>query len=212
MRFRGVTRKLPHFRVIVNGFRAPLCRSGPPHLHRGFRASAPSLPQGPTWPYAVGTSSVPSSDPWGCTLVHLASPAHLGPALLTFGPSVRRCRVLDQEEGLCPWRPCPPMVVRSSECARVTCWLQCLYRRPPGPGDGGEGARAIPDMTSWCPWPHYRPTGPSRSVSPSELWGSTLRPSWTECGGSLGLTKEEPVGRPGVIALPIPYLLGFCCH
>ncbi|KAI4578086.1 hypothetical protein MJG53_010941 [Ovis ammon polii x Ovis aries] len=28
------------------------------------------------------------------------------------------------------------MVVRSSECARVTCWLPCLYRRPPGPGDG----------------------------------------------------------------------------
>ncbi|XDA81468.1 hypothetical protein R6Z07F_011398 [Ovis aries] len=120
--------------------------SGPLSVARGRPTStvgsvplAASWPQGPTWPYAVGASSVPSSDPWGCTLVHLASPARLGPALLTFAPSVHRCcRVLDQEERLCPRRPCPPMAVCSSECARVTCWLPCLYRRPPGPGDGGS--------------------------------------------------------------------------
>ncbi|KAI4562939.1 hypothetical protein MJT46_010548 [Ovis ammon polii x Ovis aries] len=75
------------------------------------------------------------------------------------------------------------MVVRSSECAQVTCWLPCLYRRPPGPGDGGgfiqKRRRNSPEIKKLrtsqmkrlrC-WPHNRvhPSGSTEDLPEEQL-------------------------------------------
>ncbi|KAI4578087.1 hypothetical protein MJG53_010942 [Ovis ammon polii x Ovis aries] len=75
------------------------------------------------------------------------------------------------------------MAVRSSECARVTCWLPCLYRRPPGPGDGGgfiqKRRRNSPEIKKLrtsqvkrlrC-WPHNRvhPSGSTEDLPEEQL-------------------------------------------
>ena len=135
-------------------------------------ATAASLAHGPTWLRSVSDSSVLSADPNGCALVCLASPGQ-------------------------PW-PCSVALYHLLSTDIVTCWtrrstrapgilaLKCVgmsAQSPAGcractaaPLGGGVEAR-VPLLSQMCPagvlGPTFEPTGPSRRVSLSELWGRT---------------------------------------
>ena len=189
----------------MNGFRAPHCRSRPPHLHRRVCASAASLPRGPTWPHSIGASSscplIPGAAPW---CVSLSRPA-LHPLQCPLPPSVHRCCcVLDQEERLCPLQcACPS--VRGSRAGYGA------YTATP------RGVKVrVPRPSPMCPAgvlsPTSSPPGP-RGESPQQNFGAAGRipPGWS-VGDPLASPWEETVGRPGVIALRLPHLVEFRCH
>ena len=189
----------------MNGFRAPHCRSRPPHLHRRVCASAASLPRGPTWPHSVGASSVLSSDPWGCALVRLAFPARLAPAPLPFAAFCAPM-LLGAGPGGAPVPPawaCPS--VRGSRAGYLA------YTATP------RGVKVrVPRPSPMCPAgvlsPTFGPPGP-RGRSPQQNFGAArCIPRGWSVGDLLASPWEETVGRPGVIALHLPHLVEFRCH
>ena len=190
----------------MNGFRAPHCRSRPPHLHRRVCTSAASLPRGPTCgrtPLVPRPSCplIPGAGPW---CVSLSRPA-LHPLHCPLPSSVRRrCCVLDQEERLCPLRcACPS--VRGSRAGYHA------YTATPR-----EVKVRVPRPSPMCPAGVLSPTSSPpapRGQSPQQNFGAArhIPPGWS-VGDPLASPWEETVGRPGVIALRLPHLVEFRCH
>ena len=190
----------------MNGFRAPHCRSRPPHLHRRVCTSAASLPRGPTCgrtPLVPRPSCplIPGAGPW---CVSLSRPA-LHPLHCPLPSSVRRrCCVLDQEERLCPLQwACPSVRASRAGYGAYTATPRGVKVRVPRPS---------PMCSAGVLSPTSSPPGP-RGQSPQQNFGAARRipPGWS-VEDPLASPWEETVGRPGVITLRLPHLVEFRCH
>ena len=166
-----------------------------------LRGCAPSVPR-------PSCLLFPRAAPWCVSL----RPANLAPLRYPLPSSVhRRCHVLNQEELKCPRHSGAEV---SSPDRAVPGWLPCLYHPPPLGGRGGShGATAVPDVPGWCPWPHVRARRALYDGLPIRTSGQNCCvPRGRSMGDRSALLRVQCVGRPRVIAVPLPHLVGFHCH
>ena len=79
-----------------------------------------------------------------------------------------------------------------------------------GAGGGSEGATAVPDVPGWCLWPHVRARWALYEGFPIRTSGQIrCVPRGRSMGNPSALPRVQWVGQPGVIAVPLPHLVGF---